>query len=381
MPPRGRPRIVEEVLHRLLRNLADGVWASGTTLPPSRRLAALFGVSPVTIRRAIADASRLGLLDVRQRHPVVVRKDAAKHAVQWMAERAAGRRTEHVAVLLPESYFPLTRNTVYMLLTTALTRELNRVGFSKATIVPWPMAGRMSMVRSLPHKGYDAAIIIGSEAEHVSSLYLLYEQGFPFVMFNRQMPGIALPSVLVDRPGVTAVIAARLTTLGHRNLCLVAHAAGTATRESDRGQVVFTWLSCLEKAGVLDECFLPVYFAYSRDKECFMPGFVEMMHGPRRPTAIVFEEYQWAAAFLRDPRLADLRVPEQVSLVMLGPTRRVPSTRWAPQLTTADMDYDRAAQCLVETLQRVIAGDKDATSVRLPLTLTMTESVGPPPGS
>jgi hypothetical protein len=33
----------------------------------------------------------------------------------------------------------------------------------------------------------------------------------------------------------------------------------------------------------------------------------------------------------------------------------------------------------VETLQRVMAGETHTSSVRLPLSITMTESVGPPP--
>lgn len=379
MALQGRPRIIDEVLHRLLLKLADGTWSPGEAMPSSRRLAALFGVSQVTMRAALAEASRQKLLDVRQRRPTVVRRGAATRAAQLIAERATQRRTEHVALLLPEQYFPLTRNTIYMLLTTALERELKRQGFSRVSIVRWTMAECVAMARSLPHKGVDAAIVIGSQSMHVSLLCLLYEQGFPFVMFNRQIPGVNLPSVMIDRPSVTADIARRLIALGHRNLCMVLYASGNATRESDRGQELQAWMNCLKEAEVFDECHMPAYFAYSLNRETFMPCFIDLMHGPRRPTAVVFEEYQWAAAFLADPRLADLRVPEQLSLAMLGTTRKVPSTPWCPPLATAEMDYNRTAQCLVETLIRVLSGKTGSPSIRLPLTISMTDSIGRAP--
>lgn len=309
----------------------------------------------------------------------MVCKDAGLRAAQWLAGRAGQRTGKHIAIVLPENCFPLLRNTSYMLLTTALQHELSRQRFEQVALVPWPAKERVTKIRSLPHKGFDAAIFIGCQAAHISSLCLLYEHGFPFVAFNRQIPGIPLPTVFIDRRSATVTLANRLMSLGHRNLCLVVHAVGTNTRDSDRGQEILAWLDALEQYGVLEDCLLPIYFAYSRDREKFMPGFVDFMHGRRHPTAVVFEEYQWAAAFLADPRFADLKVPDQISVAMLGPTRRVPSTQWAPPLTTADLDYERAAQCLVETLKHTIAGDTGASSIRLPLTLTMTESVGPSP--
>jgi DNA-binding LacI/PurR family transcriptional regulator len=375
MASRGRPRIVEEVLHRLLRSLASGKWTAGMTIPPSRQLATMFNVSPGTIRRALGEASRLGLFDIRQRRPVIVCEGAQQRAERLVVRMSVRRSASHVAMLLPEYYFPLKRNTFYALLTTALTHEMSRRGF-QTTVIPWSLADRISVARSLPHKGVDAAMFIGCLPAYTSSLFLLYEQGFPFVVFNQHIPGLLLPTVLINVEQAAIDLASRLMTLGHRNLCLVTSTTSAVSQKGALDHVTRAWLGCLHESGVLGDCTLPTYFPYNVHQDIFAPAFVDMMHGPNPPTAVVFEYYQWAKAFLNDPRFADLRVPDHVSLATIGPTRRIPSVSWCPPMTSADIDYQRTAQCLVEALQRVLAGETDAPNIQLRLKMTLTDSIG-----
>jgi len=376
--PRGRPTIIDEVLHRLLRGLASGMWPPGRSMPPSRRLASAFGVSPGTLRKALGEASRLGLVDVRQRRPVTVREGAAQRAERLLAQKSVRRSARQVAILMPAQLLPLVRDAFYALLIDALQREASRRGFD-TSLVPWPAAEQMAVARSLPHKGFDAALFIGCLPAFTGSLFLMYEQGFPFVAFNRRIRGLPLPTVLIDNDEVVRRIAERLVKLGHRNLCLAASMTDLAAGQDRPGGVAHAWLDFLHERGLIEECVLPTYFPWDRHQDLYVPAFADLMHSPQRPTAVVFEHHQWAGAFLGDRRFADLRVPDEVSLATVGPTRRLPSVPWCPPMSTAQVDYERVAECLIETFQKVLAGETGVPTIRLPLQLKLTESIGPAP--
>jgi LacI family transcriptional regulator len=376
--PRGRPRIVDEVLHRLLRGLATGMWPAGTTIPPSRKLAAMFDVAPGTLRKALGEASRLGLLKVQQRQPVLVREGAAQKAESLMTRMSLRRSANRVALLMPEQLLPLRRNDFYTVLVAAVQREASRHGFA-TSLVPWPEAEQMSLARSLPHKGFDAAILIGTLPAYTGSLFVMFEQGFPFVVFNRRIPGLPLPTVLMDDGTAVCRIVDHLVALGHRNLCFVGSLPDQTVGRKGPGAVVSSWLDYLHNNDLLDECVLPTYFPWDHHQGVFSPSLVELVHSGHRPTAIVFEYVQHARAFLSDRRLADLTVPDDLSLAMIGPTHNLPTVPWCPPMTTAQVSYERVAECLIEMFQKVLAGEFQTQSIRLPLHLTVTDSIGPVP--
>ncbi|RYH03058.1 GntR family transcriptional regulator [Salipiger sp. IMCC34102] len=54
------------ISERLVREIAAGLWADGTRLPPEREMAADLGASVGTLRKALADLTEKGLLERRQ---------------------------------------------------------------------------------------------------------------------------------------------------------------------------------------------------------------------------------------------------------------------------------------------------------------------------
>lgn len=66
LAPRDRRPLYAQFAHLLRKAISDGRLEAGTALPPERDLAAEYGVSRMTIRKAIADLAEDGLLTRKQ---------------------------------------------------------------------------------------------------------------------------------------------------------------------------------------------------------------------------------------------------------------------------------------------------------------------------
>jgi len=61
-----RPRLTEQVVEHVTRQITDGTWPPGTLLPTEGELAREFGVSRTVIRECVRVLASRGMLDVRQ---------------------------------------------------------------------------------------------------------------------------------------------------------------------------------------------------------------------------------------------------------------------------------------------------------------------------
>jgi len=378
----GRPAIVDDVLDRLLTRLASGAWEGGSGLPSVRRLASEFGVSRRTIQAAERKAASLGLLDIRQRQPVTIRADASAHARELLEQRH-GRRPR-IAILLAEPHFPVTRNVFYAALVTNMVHEAARHEM-EATPVDWPVREQMALAAALPGQGFDAAVLVGFDADYIASLFALHQRGFPVMVFNHHVPGLDLPTVTIDLYSASQVIVDRLFRFGHRNMCMVihpdSHAEIRAGLKRDRAKAA-GWADRLHEHGLLEECSMPVYMPWEHSQiGIYNSTFRLILRSPRRPTAIVFAHSPWAKVFLTDPEFGRLRVPEEISLATFESVKHIPAAPRRPTITSIEIDHARTAQCIIETLQKMLRGDPRPPVIRVALKMHLTDSVGPPPRS
>ena len=65
-PRGGRPTVSVGIADRLITAIAVGAYSPGELLPPERELAAMLGVSRVTIREALQQVTKLGLIESRR---------------------------------------------------------------------------------------------------------------------------------------------------------------------------------------------------------------------------------------------------------------------------------------------------------------------------
>jgi DNA-binding LacI/PurR family transcriptional regulator len=179
--------------------------------------------------------------------------------------------------------------------------------------------------------------------------------------------------------GAAQRVAEHLVSRGHRNLCMVSHCAASMPR--GRIERSAGWVSYLIKNDLLDGCSMPIYLVpgHRSLRDSYNAAFAEAMHSARRPTAILFAIGSQAKMFLSDPRLADLKVPEDLSLAAFEPVRSIPSVPWCPTLTTICTNYRRTAECVLEMIEKMLDGQSMPPSIRVPMEIALTDSIGPAP--
>lgn len=124
---------------------------------------------------------------------------------------------------------------------------------------------------------------------------------------------------------------------------------------------------------------MPLYVPWETLLGLYSPAFRAVMKGPDRPTAIVFGFSPWAKRFLNDPEFSHMGVPQDLSLATFETTADLPQAPGRPPLTSFEINLTRTAQCIMETLGRVAAGDTNVPTIRVPLDLRLTDSIGPAP--
>ncbi|MBN2581632.1 MAG: substrate-binding domain-containing protein [Planctomycetes bacterium] len=372
----GEQRVVRVVLADVLRRLANGSWPEGTSVPSSRELAEELGVSQPTLLAALRRAARRHLLSIAPRQAAVVpagATDRARRMLARLASRTDGRRA---VVLVPEAAHYMN-NPFHRTLLEAITREAvdRRI---RIIVERLPLRGQVPAVRSLINRGINAAACLALDAEYTAAILTMHEREFPVMLVNRRFPGADMPTVRIDDHLAAEGIADRLIDLGHRSLCMVSHFSPDRTQIGDH--FIDRWLTHLESRGVLPGCrrplmILPWCDELRRHEHTFDP----LLEGPDRPTAVVFTAALWAEVFVADPRAKALNIPDDLSLAVLNPGGAGLCGSGGVALTTIEINYRRMAECVVEMLGHLLEGNVNPPSLRVPLDIHLTESIGPAP--
>lgn len=369
----ARPRLADRVLERLLRELAEGTWPAASRLPPTRQLAAEFGVSLRPLQAAIREAGRLGLLDVAPRQPVFVRPEAAERARQLVRERSARPASRRLAVLTNDPRLFQTHETYWSQVFRSIMREATKHGI-KVEPVRWPVATQFSFAKQLRMQGYGAALAIGIDAERLASLMEMARVQFPVLLHNRWIPWLGLPSLMRDDYHASQRIGQKLQQLGHRRMCFL---SPTLSEElyGGRGRIK-GWMDFVDQAGLLETCVPPVCYVNT------VAGALDsqvrhMLEGPGAATAVVFASEALAKSILEHPRFAHMRVPEALSVATFDSPAEIRVTATRPPLTSITLDMTRAAECAVEMIEAMLSGNRHPPNIRVPLEINITDSIGP----
>lgn len=372
----ARPRIVGRVATRLLQQLASGSWSPGGVLPASRQLASQFCVAQRTMQASVRELAALGLLDVRPRYPTRVLPGATQRAKELVATRLSLVSSRRLAILMSDGVFPfpLPPHAFFAWLADLVVKESDRHGIA-TEILEWPLREQGRVVQSLLHGGYGAALAIGMSEAYLPSLVQLQAHEFPVMLFNRRFPQLQLPTVNQDDFTALKYVTEQLISYGHRRIHLVTyHDYGVLIRQMEW---INEWLSFLGEKGLLEDLPAPV---------CYIPkgvdprGFIEhILAEPHRATGLIFAIGPLLEQFLSVAPHDHIRVPDELSLAMFGRSDLILQKPWRPALTTLTGDFPRMAECMVETARRMLAGELNPPSVRIPLKVTLTGSIGPVP--
>lgn len=371
----ARPSVVPQLTALLIHRLACGQWPDGSELPDLRTMAADFGVAKNTMRAALQSAGELNLFSISPRRRAEVVQGAQQRARDYLAAQTQPDNTRSLTIILRESK-AYDNDPFYQSLIQELSGAARRRGI-RPDMLRLSIRGQLDEIKQMRRQGPQAAVFVSMDSLFIPTLFWHVENRAPFMLFNRRIPGLEVPAVRIDEYQAATQLVKYLVSFGHRNICLIdnlrsAESYGTPNRSTG-------WLDALADQGLLENCTVPVLVLKGKlGMQRYCEGFTSLLTGPRRPTAVAFAGLPPAEDFASDPRLRHLRVPEDLSVVIFEPGegRKVP--HW-PALTTVQIDLARTAECCMEVVEKLLAGDLNPPAIRVLEKMVIGESVGPAP--
>lgn len=344
-----RAPLHERLRQQLNEQISAGRWRPGDRIPPERELAKTYGVSLITVRRALHDLATEGVL---------VRRVPAG---TFVAVRATRLRQLGIVSF---GYQTMT-NRLFGPMLGGMQHAAERRASLHLLTAPAGVEKGNWLKQVATEGNLDGIIVVTTDPvryEDVAPLELIQ---FPYVLLNRRVPGHDVWCAVLNDYELAAQATDYLYEKGHH--CL-AHIAGPATLVTavDRlrgfldGLRRHGLLSAREKnaAETLPDG-APVIrgeFSYGDEveDETGYAAMRELLNRSPRPTAVFAAADNLAAGAYRAIKEAGLRIPEDVSVI--GVTNEPFAALLDPPLTTFGYRRREMGRQTVHSLLQQIEG-------------------------
>jgi DNA-binding LacI/PurR family transcriptional regulator len=282
-----------QVANDISSHIASGDWSSGTRLPSERSLCERYGVSQITVRRALRESAHLGLVESR-------------HGLGWFVCAAPAASTDQQVTVIVQELDWLTALFLQELaaalrpLALRLHVDLCCDGASWAQEMS-QQAGAVA-VGLIPASATQGAVVVATQdAARAPAAYLVRNGGDE-----------GLPCAVLDGAGASARATQHLLSLGHRRLAYLGESP-----DQHFGLLCYQgFAQSLWDLGV--ELPLDWVFAWPMNTDDDLARFERVFSGHWRPTALVCSSDLAAAQAMAHLDHLAIRCPEQVAIVGLG---------------------------------------------------------------
>ncbi|TDL54296.1 LacI family transcriptional regulator [Paenibacillus dendritiformis] len=216
----------------------------------------------------------------------------------------------------------------------------------------------------------DGVLFAPSGDQSKEHLEWLQRQNVPFVLLDREVPGIDCDAVLGDSRDGAKRMVAEMIRYGHRRIALVNGAQDVSTaRERQAG-----YIEALQEAGIEFDESLVMQTSYSREQDLSVAHWMELAP-ETRPTAIFAANNMLALSVLKSVRSLGLRVPEDLSIACFDDFGWVEEAN--PFFSVASQPaYEFGEQGMQLLLDRIKNGEDKPRQIVLPCDILMRQSVG-----
>lgn len=352
----------------LVAAIESGRYPPGSRLPAEIDLAAEFDVSRGTLRQALAALRSKGFIEA-----VPGRGSFVTHGSPSTPER----RRRVVGVVVPSVAQPYVPD-----LLSWIEDELHEHGYAmlvgSSGTTREQQAGR---VHRILDEGASGLIAYPVDYEPDPTLFAhLGERGFPVVLIDRHLVGIAIDAVLPDNVGGAYAAVSHLANLGHRRIAFVSTDNLSTTSVAERLQ---GYQQALAEHGIpIDDRLvcaeLPVTSRWPRDAAAGVKGhaarivrFLER----QRPTAVFTLHDYLAADVLEAAGHLGLRVPDELALASFDDDP--PAASLAVPLTAVRQPREQLGRMAARMVVDRIEGRRTETArIVLPTQLVVRRSSG-----
>ncbi|MDD5704656.1 MAG: GntR family transcriptional regulator [Kiritimatiellae bacterium] len=291
--------IYESLAAKLRKDILSGRYAPGEMVSTEGALAAEARISRTSVRSAIDNLVREGLVERRVGKGVyALRAPPGTTIVELVVPNLSGL-WEQVANGAQDTG---AENGVKLQIYNA-----NRI-----------LEADLGMIRALPSSGTNGAIIGALHRMRMNeALVDLWRQGFPFVLADQRMNDIEIPSVIFDNHQAGYLATQQLLRLGHRRIAFVGHRIqmpGGGRADGYRDAIADAGLPfdrSLERIVPLDPSL--------GDKPLsFLEATQFLLEQPAPPSALVFHNENMAASAYPLLKRLGVRIPDDISVVGIG---------------------------------------------------------------
>lgn len=287
-----RRMLYRQVKDHLLDQIQKGVYKAGEIIPPERELADELQVSRYTVRRAIQELVDGSILYRVQGNGTFVHEK----------RRSIQPRNATIGIVLP-----FCDAEMEMLLLNGMQRALRDTKYGTTLRVSNNSNEReQEEIRHLRDEQVSGLIIMPSEEPSGGSVvFELKEEGFPFVLVDRRVPGCETNCVMSDNIQGGRLATEHLLDLGHERIAFIRHESDQTSSMRDR----FTGYQQALAASGLGSGVM-----FSFDFRTGLPELKEFLSGGCFTAVVVVNGYV-AVDVVKVCRELRLAIPDDLSIV------------------------------------------------------------------
>lgn len=348
-----RTPLVNMVLKEIERRIVTGVYRTGTRLPSERTLAQDLAVSRITIRAAVSELERMGVVVCHPRSRPLVQ---APHLVPNHRGSMHGRHT--FALWLRYGWAAPEGPALMLGIQRALDHDNHRLVFGAppddSDIV---QAERQFLLNALEDQDVAGIVLwyLGGH-ENIPTLERVRDAGIPMVFVDRLPPsGIDADFVGIDNEHVAERIVTHLIRKGHRRIAHVTNQdAASAVRDRAAG-----YRKALLRAGIEPDPRLVFEEILPRfpGQNVWLEIAEKMVRLPDRPTAVFAVNDRVALHLIRALEQVGCRIPDEVAVAGIDGIQAYQGEAF---LTTAIQPFERIGERAVQLLIDRVSGDPDS---------------------
>lgn len=363
---RGRAdgeHLYRQVAQSIGRRIRTGKLKSSERLPSMDDLAEAYGVTKITVRRALLELKSEGLLYTRPAQGTYVAE---------VLPPDRGRRKSKVLtiglvsrVLLPENPGPYHSEVL-----SSLRVEIGKLK-GNLVVLPRPDSAADDISEQMRHSNLDAVVYLG--AFDSEALRRMVRNGPPAVLVDFQVRGLNVDRIVVDNIGGGEIAIDHLVSLGHRDIAIV---LGSEDDSATRDRLVGAQNS-LERAGIPISSVRLLKGDFKLDSG--LEAMTALLKSGSLPTAVFCMNDEMAVGAIQAiHRLSSLKVPRDISII--GFDDIIWGTATHPRLTTVHLDKKLMGRLAIERVISVL-GEREHTVTSTTITpeLLQRESTAPPP--
>ncbi len=300
------------------------------------------GVSIATVSKVI---NGKGKISEETRGSVLAIMDRMDYQPSVIASALTGKKTFTLGLLVPD-----ISNPFFAEIARAIEDQSQRYGYSVVMCSTDNKDDKVERyIALLLQKSVDG-IIIATGIDKINILEQLLSKRIPVVLLAREMPLVAVNTVVVDDYVGGSMAANHLLELGHKRMAVLGESAKVvSSRERIRG-----FRQTMEDEQIP---FREEWLKYRDYRiEDGKLKALELLQTEDRPTAIFACNDMLAVGALQAAKEAGVKVPEELSIVSFDNT--ILATVTDPQLTTIAQPMDYMGKAVVDLIVDELKGSK-----------------------